>query len=184
MPKGTLYNTKNKDVVAVCTRHHDGNVPEFVFAQVMRKHRAHGGIYLDLKLVTPKFKYKLSDFNDVNARYVIPMAPSYLGDLVRDGRVQDCFIGSATTPVDTATETMTLDVFCRHLHDRGVSEYFTNKIVAMVFPGSTKQAVAARVQAKRAFRLEFEDTFTEEFLTEIEAFVSSWLKLLQKRARS
>jgi hypothetical protein len=112
------------------------------------------------------------------------MAPSYLGDLVRDGRVQDCFIGSATTPVDTATETMTLDVFCRHLHDRGVSEYFTNKIVAMVFPGSTKQAVAARVQAKRAFRLEFEDTFTEEFLTEIEAFVSSWLKLLQKRARS
>jgi len=179
MPKGTLYNTKNKNVVAVCTRHHDGNVPEFVFAQVTRTHLAHGGIYLDLKLVTPKFKYRISDFCDVNARYTTPIASAYIGELVRDGAARDCFVDSHPDDVNK----MDMFQFGRQLGNLGLSQYFEHRVAGLAIPGTSKEAVHARAQARSAFRIEFEDTFTDEFLNRIESFVDGWLVRLQKREK-
>ena len=186
MPKGTLYTTDSKNVVAVCVRHHDGNGPEFVFAKVKRQHQAHGGVYLDLSLVSSRVPYNVHDtevFNVCSADGT--MLPAVLhtqriGDLVRGGSANDCFVD----PVPDDPRTMTLDQYCRHLRERGVNEYFTSRVGTLYVPGNTKEADAARGRAEKAFRIEFEDTFTEEFLTEVERFVVGWRRRLQKRARS
>lgn len=186
MPKGTLYVTKSKNVFAVCVRHHDGNGPEFVFAKVKRQYQAHGGVYLDLSLVRTPVPHNVHDAEVFNVRNTSgTMLPAVLhtqriGDLVRGGSAIDCFVD----PVPDDHRAMTLAQYCGYLQERGVNAYFTSRVGSLYVPGNTKAAEAARRRAERAFRIEFEDTFTEEFLNEVEGFVAGWHKRLQKRARS